>query len=292
MKLHHIFFNQFINLQIRAINRKVYKKMSNLISDNIDRDYIIHILTCHTHIQYLQVCLYSFLKHLKSFPEIIIHNDGTLTKEDKDIIINIPNTHIIDPSFLKLQNENLFNKNKKLVKYREMCTLNKKIIDVFLVSKYFSQKKILIIDSDIIFYKKPKDILTFLKSTSKKIKIIYIKDYQNSYLANIKKIKEIFGIKINQKVNSGLIAFDKKILSSSFIITYFKTINNIKTDINNEFQEQTAFGLLASIHNSQSLPNHYYLDIHETPTKCICRHYVRPTRYFYKKDLLKRKNIL
>lgn len=135
-------------------------------------------------------------KVFKSIP-IYFHDDGSLDDDDKHILLEFENSHIIDRQYADTIILELLNDYPNCTKYRFDNTrmtnnLKIKLFDFYFLSK---SKNILCIDSDVLFLNEPKTILNLINSSTP----FYFPDFQNSY-SFTKKSK----IDVLNNVNTGL----------------------------------------------------------------------------------------
>ena len=231
-------FNSFTN----TMNRKV-DKMKAFLDSNFYRingfdDIEIHSLMCHRDISYGVNCLKSLIRYEEfSRMQIVIHDDGSLTTEDKEILYKISDRlSVIDRKYADSQILNFIKDKPNCINYRikesPINTLHKiKLFDYY----YFSKtKKILGLDSDLLFLKKPDDVIKHISANTG----FYFPDYQNAYSFNEPKDE----IKTLEKVNTGLICI---LGESNYSLDLIENAlsNLIRNGVNHRCQwiEQSAF---------------------------------------------------
>jgi len=270
-----------LNKKLRRISNLCEKKINTI--DNGAQSVALVTLLSHFDIDMYLIGLASLLTKLELIPKLVVLNDGTLNENDLkrlksikqkiSIINNRSSTEFIKKNFIK---------SKLIIDHINLSKLNKKIIDLFLVKKKFKTEKVIIMDSDMVFFRKPKEIYSFIKNSKK---MYYLQDYQNSYITDLKIIEKIFKVNIQKKFNSGLLTIDLNNISIEEVEKYYSIIeqNKDRFDFNYEFIEQTIFNILFSkSKNKQKLSKKYYIGFSKKISqKTICRHYVRPTRFMY-----------
>lgn len=214
LQIDTVIYMNFDKLQSYHINTSIafFKEnaFESTIQNNMNifslfKDLEIHILICNKDFNMGMESIHSLLKYeeFKRIP-IYYHDDGTLTNEQKQI--------------LKFKNFNLigldtFNSIQSVVKNYEFCNkyrcMNKlysfwhkiKLFDYFLLSK---TKRILGLDTDILFMNKPNEILRLIRTR----KSFYMPDCSSSYCFNGVANTHLDGVLYN--VNTGIIYIDNE----------------------------------------------------------------------------------
>jgi len=237
----------------------------------------------HVDLEMYLVFLKSFLVHTNVKPLVIILDDGTLTNNDINMIKKNSCRIVVisvDESYDYVVNN--FVNHELILKYIRLNVLNRKLIDLFLIKEKLHVERILLVDSDVIFFNKPELIISFAKGIDNKNR--YISDYQNSYICDVEVIKKIFRVQIIKKFNSGLMTLNLNILKKEDVDKYYFLFNTNRNKYNFDYEmmEQTAFAVLLSDTQIFRLPRTYYIGMKTNKfLTMICRHYVRPTRHLY-----------
>lgn len=247
--------------------------------------FTIHSLVSHYDLPFYFIGISSFIIHLSNNPRLIIYDDGTLTEDDYQQLKSIPNSHIIKPLAAKRKAGSVYGITNKLMKYRESSPFNRKLIDIAIYKNI--SRRILILDSDIVFFRKPDVLINFLTSDSLD-DLIYIRDMQNAYVAPVRLLNRIFKTKCVTKLNSGILAMNSSSLTTRFVIKYYESIALLflRMNIFTPWIEQTAYAILASLVKARPLPREYAID-NEYSRKQICKHYVHSARANYTSDIIR-----
>lgn len=178
------------------IDKELY--LENL--KNVFGDLEIHTLICKKDVLMGINNVKSFQKfyEFKNVP-IIFHDDGSLSSSDKELLLSLPNTQIIDKTYADnliinfIDNFN-FSKTYRLVNHPIHLWHKIKLFDYL----YFSKtKKILGMDSDLLFMKRPLDVITNILQNIP----FYFPDIQSAYCFQEPKNE----IPVLENVNTGLI---------------------------------------------------------------------------------------
>lgn len=170
----------------------------------------VHSLVCKKHLYFYLLAIKSFLSFNTSF-YVVIHDDGSLTRKE----IKIINKHIIGCRIiLKSEADKTLDptlkKYPRIAKYRKQYVNAKQILDFFLLSE---SKKMIGLDSDILFFKQPREIYDWRFNASKSIFYSFEKD---SYGPN--KVNTFFGQQPYLKdINIGLMGGYSSLVSLPFI---------------------------------------------------------------------------
>jgi len=160
----------------------------------------IHTLICNRDV----LLAINNFKSLQKFDEfknvpVYLHDDGSLTKSDISLLDNIKNVILIDRKEADKEIEQHIKDYPNCMSYR----LGKNPINLWHKIKtfdyyYFSKsKKILGLDTDLLFMKKPENIINLINSNTP----FYFPDVQSSYCFNEPKDE----IPVFKSVNTGLI---------------------------------------------------------------------------------------
>ena len=209
---------------------------------------------------------------------LFIHEDGSVDESAcKKIEQVLPGVHFIP----RLLSEQVM--KKRLQSYPN-CQLLRQDHNLFL--KFFDLpafapgERMILLDSDVIFFKPPKEILAWVDSKSQEC--WYNEDTKEKYCIPRYEIEPALGIKLWPRFNSGLVLMPLAAISlplAEQLFVAFKT-----TAHHPQFFEQTLYALMASAWNrGGALPATYEISwgLFRKPHS-ICRHYVGA----FKHDLL------
>jgi len=235
-------------------------------------EFEVHIITSEKDFLGAIWCLKTFYHFSGVRPKLVIHEDGTLTANGiKTLLKHFVNCRIIRR---KDADEDLkhFLANYK---YSQKNRLNKdfvcalKLFDAFY---YASVDKLLFLDSDILFFKKPNEIIEYIKED----KPFFISDYKDSYAKPISQLNEMFGIDVFPRVNAGLTYLRKGyyIDNLGLIENYFKKMDNLIEPHKVNRHEQTLNAILLSKCGAIRLNENYQISRQPITDKTICHHFV------------------
>lgn len=247
-------------------------------------DLSVHLLAGRSHLIMCIWSLASFYRNMKTVGHVYLHSDGSLTKQDKDTILNFfPSIKIIEPEFFLKNNLNKMESYPIIKDFRlnyPQYFLLKKIIDPYFIS---NKKYHLIIDSDLAWFKNPEEIENEIQ-----------KGCQDSLMMENNRNCFIYfkdGSILNEKLveyNSGVVLYKKENFDLEKFGNYLNKLDTNKKE-NKHFIEQAGYAY--SLENLKKLPKNYTVagDLNENTTM---KHYTsvrRPLFYIEALEKLKKQ---
>lgn len=240
------------------------------------KDFSLHMLCQEEDVAMVEWSIRSFLKYSELCPQIIIHDDGTMTKNSARIL------------------ESRFNNLKVLFKSEALQMLEShkdfggivkkfsenghkvliQLIDIFFLSE---TPKIMLMDGDILFFHQPQEIIDFVNG-------------QSDCEALVSKQHGSYDIKVNDNyaakyhiyergagyMNPGVIIFNK---SSISLDKFYEFFNNTKRSYDDYFLAMSGWGSLISQTSYKFLPEDKYI-LKGRPTRdTIMKHFTSSRRY-------------
>lgn len=261
---------------------KLWRQLSKTPMANtgkIERnDLELMSMVSHADLPLLIVSLKTFLFTSKQAFNITIIDDGSLLPSDVDQLRkHLKDVKIIMRAEADRVIAKKYQKRKRYLKFREKEAMVRKAIDLPLLA---SKPNILTIDSDILFFHSPDQILQSVADGH--IKGAFISDITSAYTLSPIEAKVFFKLSLVPKLNGGLIYFSKSLIDLDLVEKFLSYIEN-ETVLRRLFM-QTYFALIFSRLDKDSLvrlsPQDYVLD-YETVTKkdIVARHYVGTPEY-------------
>lgn len=259
---------------------KKSKELNTIYFDKINIDLECCYLTGANYWYQTIFCVYSLAKNTQNKIKVNIYTDGTLTKLQKNFILKVfPDVNFIDeetvlkklaivlpqevyPTLWKLRNSNAF---------------FRRIFDI-----HTTQKWSLHLDSDMLFFKTPQELINSYKNKSS----VYMVDKleQSYFITDKKTLKEKYNVNVMQKLNGGIIAYD------SYNVNYLYLENISKKFINdfgiqNSAQiEQTLMSSILYSKNPEALDTNQYSIFYDNnieKNNQILNHYIFKAKYLY-----------
>ncbi len=241
-------------------------------------ELFIHSLMCKRDVE-MGICTYKTLNHLSNLNfNYIIHDDGSLTTTDINFISRHIKASVITRKESNLKAETLLKDHPHILNFRRNHFLALKIIDV---SLFDSSDRIVYLDSDILFFKKPDFFITAFADRTNRINY-FNKDLLDAYIDSPEKILHNLQVSPFPFINAGLWVMNKSTIDFEKIETWLST-DYIKPFLSSYRLEQTLVSMLANISNTPTeyLPQPYNVDLLKSPSACISKHYVGKIRHGY-----------
>jgi len=219
----------------------------------------------------------------------LVHDDGTLLMSDAEVLSKLlPNCRVLLSSETNKQVSLALNEHPLCLQCRNLHPLGRKVIDMPL---FASQAKLLSIDTDILFYRKPRRILDWMIETDSTC--LFLEDVQDACLLNPDQTVRLFGVRRAPKVNTGIAAVPKKIMNIDFLEECLGKANLLTRDW--WYIEQTLYAMAAAVYGRvELLPQEYFMALEPPcPEAAVARHYMGANRHlFYSEGLPRLKRIM
>ena len=143
------------------------------------RGYEVHILTCERDKTTAFWALKTFYYHLGERPQLVVHDDGSLSEDS----VRRFQEHFPGCSVIRAESADADARLRDALKSRPLCELWRFRCDFQLAKKLFdfpslsTEPFIVGIDSDILFFRKPVEILEYSRASVP----FMASDYQNAY---------------------------------------------------------------------------------------------------------------
>ena len=279
-------FVKILNEYYKIIFKHKVLKTPKVTLD-IDSGVVVCMLSSHNNLIESIACLKSFYRFCdKKFP-LHYHDDGTLTLKDiKTLKFHFINVKII--SFYRATEEvNHYLKNNNFLECYQLR--NAKILYSRLFDfHYFSEgKQILQLDSDLLFFQKPVELLKSLENNLS----VYNLDRGPAYSYSYSTIENYIQRKMAYHFNAGLVSYKSNINESSkFINDFLKTKPVSERDW---VLDQTMLAMYLSTKGCQPLSRkydlayHYVIDFNNNEFgDVVSQHYCAWARNMHKIDFI------
>ncbi|QCS50063.1 hypothetical protein FEK30_11825 [Picosynechococcus sp. PCC 11901] len=246
---------------------------SRPIVNTCDLSCEIHVLTYANDWLNLIWTLKSFYHFSQRQYALCIHDDGTLTQQNiATLQYHFPNARIID----KKQADNkvlpLLSSYPRCLEFRKNNHLSPKVFDF---GAYLESDRMLLLDSDILFFAAPTELLNRIENPDYQLNTLN-GDVASSYTVEPEEVKTHLGFDLAERVNSGLGLIHKRSLSFDWIEEFLGL-----PDIIGYFWriEQTIYALCSSRFGVELLPPAYDVHLEGSINGSPCRHYVGKIRH-------------
>ncbi len=263
------------------------KRMEPWRTDGHD-DFEVHVLAPKSGLWMLAWSLKSFLYHSDLAPSIVVHSDWSIDPVSvKMFESKFSNLKVILRKDGDRMIQEMPDVPEKIKKYRMAKAFPiMELTDIYLLSK---TNTVMLLDFDILFYKKPQEIVDFVQG---RLTIDALSTrYSKGTPLNVKEEYAVQHKLIERgapQVISGIIIFHKHALPLNRLIEYFDNTLDPASD----FIEQAGWGSLLAQSNFQWLDEARY-PVKGMSETAVCKHFTSPRRfelYAYGIDLV-RKNI-
>lgn len=241
-------------------------------------DFELHVLCRKKDLWMLIWALSSFLFHSKLNPEIFVHDDGTL--DDKTVKL-LENKFINLAVIKKKEADRFVNNypgiNPKVLSFREKGhKLVLKLTDSLLLAK---SEKVMIMDSDILFFNRPQEIVDFIRGKLHKDALISRNygDQPYDLMMNPDYGKGVnYNLAAAGFMNSGIIVFNRSKIRYADLIYY---LDNTKRKIDDYLLEMAGWSFLISSLNFEFLSPERYIIKGRPNENIVAKHFTSPRRY-------------
>jgi len=275
--IHRIIVNLFFYYIIYFQTKK--------IKSSIKRgQFPVHMLVCHKDYKMSIITLFYFLKSSDVIYDILIHDDGTISKSQENIFKSLS----VEINYIsRAQSDSLVERELKdfqtLLKWRSNFPFALKLIDLYF---YSTHRYYIYLDSDVLFFRNPIYINELVKNSfeSKDLNNYFNKDIESAYVASVHTFKEKFDIDLMPRLNAGLMFINKEILIFSKINWYLENEMYLNFEVvRKHVSEQTLYAILASASDSNTsyFPSEYDVSLNKNIINSVTKHYVGKIRYKY-----------
>ena len=246
----------------------------------------VHVLTGDKDWRLAAWMLASFFHFSEMAWPVVIHDDGTLPDEGRATLESL-----FHGCRLIRRDEADEVMNRSLRPYpfchnfRNDHPLALKIFDM---PQFAEGDRFLVIDSDVLFFNHPREIVEWSNSPATSKECWFNEDVQESSLITAAEAREELGVKLWPRVNSGLAALYKPCIDLDFCDRALATTSILSGQVWRV--EQTLFALCASRNGKGGLlPKNYEVSLKRRASpEAIARHYVGAVRDRFYGEGLKR----
>jgi hypothetical protein len=259
-----------------AYYRDIVRKQildSRPITNTSDKSCEIHVLTSANDCLNLVWALKSFYYYSQRNYALCIHDDGSLTAEDqKNLKYHFPNARIISRKEADVKVLGLLSSYPRCLEFRKNNHLSPKVFDF---AAYLESDRMLLLDSDILFFAAPTELLNRIENPDYQLNTLNA-DVASAYTVQPEVVKTHLGFDLAARVNSGLGLIHKRSLSLDWIEEFLGL-----PDIIGYFWriEQTIYALCSSRFGVELLPPEYDVHLEGGINGSPCRHYVGKIRH-------------
>ncbi len=233
----------------------------------------IHVFTSSKDWMNLVWALKSFYWASEQDFSLCIHDDGTLEIEHKEILRqHFPQARVIERQDADKRVLNELKDYPRCFEFRKTNQLSPKVFDF---ASYLESDRMLLIDSDVLFFAKPSALLERIDSSSYHLNTVN-GDTASAYTVDPTVVKERSGFEMVERFNSGLGLIHKK----SMNLDWFEEFLGLPDIIGHFWRiEQTLYALCSSRFGAELLPPAYDVHLEGTISGAPSRHYIGAVRH-------------
>ncbi len=247
----------------------------------------IHILCQKKDSNMLAWSLASFINQSGICPKIIVHDDGSFDQDTvKKLESKFPELKVLSLEKAEELINNMTGLSPKLLEHRNHGhKLIYKLIDVFLLSR---AEKVMVLDSDVLFFNRPEEILRFINGDTDCDALISRHDgtYNLMLSPNYSTKYDIFKNEAGY-MNSGIIIYKKDKIGNDKLLEYFENTLRVSGDY---FVEMSGWASLIAQTKFKFLTKERYIVKGRPETNTVTKHFTSPRRhefYIYGMDMVK-----
>jgi hypothetical protein len=243
------------------------------ILNTTDRTCEIHVLTYSQDWLNLIWALKTFYYYSKRHYALCIHDDGTLTVDNRATLqYHFPDARIIERPDADRQVLATLQNHPRCLEFRKTNHLSPKVFDF---REYLESDRMLLLDSDVLFFAEPTVLLQRIEDPDYSINTVN-GDTASSYTVDLDVVKAQYGFDLLNRFNSGLGLIHKTSLNLDWIED-FLTLPGI---IGHFWRiEQTLYALCSSKFGVELLPPDYDVHLEGSINGAPSRHYVGAIRH-------------
>lgn len=275
------------NLKIGGIYTKMIL-FSRPIRLDDNSGYELHLLTCKRDVLMALWCLKTFYYYSELRMPLFIHDDGTLTED----CVSVFKKHFIGCR-VSMKKDADAQMRRHLSKY-EYCSKYRfgnygwspLAIKLFDFIHYSRTMKILTMDSDVLFLRKPKEIIECIKSG----RGFFMNDIWDSYSVPNELIKKLLNIQVRNNVNIGIMGIPAGKIYDLDLIELFLSGAYEKGFGRDLWTDQTAWAVFASKYKDMfdRLPKTYQISEEPITDRTVSHHFVSGVNGGSRDDFYKR----
>jgi hypothetical protein len=246
---------------------------SKPVTDTTDTTCEIHVLTSTTDLLNLIWVLKSFYHFSGRIYSLCIHDDGTLTQEHCDLLkYHFPDSRIIDRKIAEEKMVALLKPYPRCLEFRQTNHLSPKVFDFV---AYLESDRMLLLDSDVLFFQEPTELLRRIESPTYLYNCVN-RDIASAYTVEPTVVRERLGFTMQPRFNSGLGLIHKQSINLDWIEEFL----GLPGIIGHFWRiEQTLLTLCSSRFGVELLPEGYEVRLEKGINGFPCRHYVGVIRH-------------
>lgn len=229
----------------------------------------IHSLTCENDYPDLLWCLKTFQFFAGRDINVVIHDDGSLSPQAlRHLQQHLPGATVVSRQQADERIQGIISPYQACQAFRDRLPLARRLFDfpVFATRSHF-----LILDSDILFFASPQEMLQRIKQKQP----FFMSDYQDGYVYPREVIAARYGVDVMPAFNTGISYLAKHMFDYDFIERYCGDLEQAGFQFH-PWAEQTLFAMLFSRHSAGAdrLPPSYGISRKGLNKQSVSHHFV------------------
>ncbi len=196
---------------------------------------------------------------------LFIHDGGLEPGQLQTLASHFPDATVVTQDDANRRVEEILSRRglKRCREYRSKNIATRKVFDFFLLS---SAEQIISIDPDVIFFKRPAELLDQPHARN-----LYNKDMEFAYSMSLDELEAAFGLRPPPLINSGLSRVARDSMDFEKIEEW---LSHPKLFGDKWVTEQTLHALVSARHGVETLPETYLVSTHPgLRPDLVCKHY-------------------
>ncbi len=239
----------------KLVKEIIMKTVENPEASYDNSDMSVHTLVCNRHVPFYLYSVKSFLRMSKLKCKIFVYDDGTLTQEDRELL----NYAVKGVNIVSFDGQEMLEKIREYpssLRYFKEHILGKRLLGAYLNS---DTKKMIFLDSDVLFFNEPKDVLEWANSTRKYSLFNQNEELSPKHGSVILNEGEFInlGAKKIDKFNAGFVCTYREFIDLKMVEDVLSYIYKSKGEKLKWIWEQTVLAAMLSRFDSRPLPKEY-----------------------------------
>jgi hypothetical protein len=243
------------------------------IANTNDRTCEIHVFTCAGDWLNLVWTLKTFYHYSQRHYALCIHDDGTLKESDRaNLKRHFPNARLIDRPSADARISEELQAYPRCLSFRQSNHLSPKVFDF---ASYLESDRMLLLDSDILFFAEPLALLQRIEDLDYQLNTVN-GDVSSAYTIDPHLVEKQKGFAVIERFNSGLGLIHRPSMRWDWVEEFLAL-----PDVIGHFWriEQTLYALCSSRFGVELLPDEYRVQLEANLQGLPSRHYVGAIRH-------------
>ena len=253
------------------------------IGETADKTCEIHVLTSAQDWLNLIWTLKSFYVASGRKYALCVHDDGTLASEHfEEFEKQFPDARVMSRSKADAEVLSSLALFPRCLAFRKANHLAPKVFDF---PFYLQGDRMLLLDSDVLFFREPTELLRAIEERSYRLNVVN-RDVDSAYTVDPAEVKSRTGVDLIKRFNSGLGLIHKESLRLDWIEEFLE----LPGILEGHFWriEQTLQALCSSRFGVELLPEPYDIRLSDGINNPPCRHYVGAIRPLFYSEGIRR----